>query len=144
MTNEELINEIRKLKKNNSVKLRQIWDSLNKFESENDVPDLPITSTKDWKDYYIPKLIELGATPKKNLKHGNFYIGDHPKTNIARWNSITSKFEFWDKDQINTISECNHFEDDDGHILYVPLKKGTKKEFDKTNYNNNLNDTSPT
>lgn len=143
MTNEELIKEIRRIKKNNSTELRRIWDSLNKFESENDVPDLPITSTKEWEDYYIPKLIELGAIPKKNLKHGKFYFGGHPKTNIARWNSLSSKFEYWNQNEPNTISECNHFEDDDGHILYVPLKIGTKKEFDKTNNNlNKLNDIS--
>lgn len=137
MTNEELIREIRQIKKNNSAHIRRIWDSLNKFESENDVPDLPITSTKEWEDYYIPKLIELGAISKKNLKHGEFYLGGHPKTNIARWNSLTSKFEFWNKNEPNIIFECNHFEDDDGHILYVPLRKGTKKEFDKTNFNYN-------
>lgn len=145
ITNEELINQIRESKKKRKTELRRIWDSLTKFESEKDVPELPITSQKEWEDYYIPKLIESGAVPKKDLKHGEYYIGSHPKTNIARWNSLSSKFEFWNQNEPPTISECNHFEDDDGHILFVPIKKGKKEQFDKHSYNSwKLNDTSST
>jgi hypothetical protein len=30
--------------------------------------------------------------------------------------------------------ECNHFEDDNGFALFVPIGIGTKEEFDKYGY----------
>jgi hypothetical protein len=133
--NDDLIELIRETKKKKKVELRRIWDSLGTFTSEKDVPELPITTQKEWDEYYIPKLLEAGAISKKNLKHGEFYLGNHPRINVARWNKLTSKFEFWDPNEFDIIRECNHFEDDDGHALFVPIKKTTKEEFDKNKKN---------
>jgi hypothetical protein len=36
--------------------------------------------------YYVPKLIGAGAIPKKDLVDGEYYIGDHRCTHIAKWN----------------------------------------------------------
>lgn len=129
MNKDELLNQLKQNKKTKKLELRKIWDSLPIFETENDIPELPITTQKEWDEYYVPKLIESGAIPKKELIHGQFYLGSHPKTKIARWNKITNKFEFWDNKEPKFIKECNHFEDDDGHILFVPIKKSTKQEF---------------
>jgi hypothetical protein len=130
MNKDELLKQIKETKKNRNIELRKVWDSLITFENENDVPELPITTQKEWDEYYVAKLFELGAIPKKELIHGDFYLGSHPKIKIARWNKMTNKFEFWDDKEPNLLKECNHFEDDDGYILFVPIKKSTKKEFD--------------
>lgn len=111
-------------------RIREYWENLPKLNNPEDVPALPRVDTQEWKEFYVPKLIAAGAIPKKDLIHGQIYIGEHRNTTIARWNADTNKFEHmrykfgWMKD------ECNHFEDDDGFALFVPIRLGTQEEWD--------------
>ena len=74
-------------------------------------------------------MIKAGAIPKKDLIHGQVYIGGHRNTEVARWNQETNKFDHmrykfgWMED------DCNHFEDDDGFALFVPIKLGTEEDW---------------
>ena len=110
-------------------RIKQYWENLPKLETPNDVPDLPTVDEKEWKEFYVPKLIEAGAIPKKDLIDGQVYIGKHRNTTVARWNAQTEKFEHmrykfgWIED------ECNHFEDDDGFALFVPIRLGTQDDW---------------
>lgn len=120
-----------KLREEREKKIKEYWENLLKLNNPEDVPLLPKVDEKQWKEFYIPKLINAGAIPKKDLVHGQIYIGQHRNTNIARWNQETNKFDHmrfkfgWIKD------ECNHFEDDDGFDLFVPIKLGTQEEWDE-------------
>ena len=111
-------------------RIREYWENLPKLNNPEDVPTLPRVDEQEWKEFYVPKLIAAGAIPKKDLIHGQIYIGEHRNTTIARWNADTNKFEHmrykfgWMKD------ECNHFEDDDGFALFVPISLGTQEEWD--------------
>ena len=111
-------------------RIREYWENLPKLNNPEDVPTLPRVDEQEWKEFYVPKLIAAGAIPKKDLIHGQIYIGEHRNTTIARWNADTNKFEHmrykfgWMKD------ECNHFEDDDGFALFVPIRLGTQEEWD--------------
>lgn len=111
-------------------RIREYWGNLPKLNNPEDVPTLPRVDEQEWKEFYVPKLIAAGAIPKKDLIHGQIYIGEHRNTTIARWNADTNKFEHmrykfgWMKD------ECNHFEDDDGFALFVPIRLGTQEEWD--------------
>lgn len=140
MNNQEGIDSVKikfeseklKLKEEREKRIKEYWEkSLPKFNEPHDVPTLPKVNEKEWKEFYVPKLIESGAIPKKDLVHGQIYIGDHRNTTIARWNQETNKFihmryKFgWRED------ECNHFEDDDGFALFVPIRLGTQEEWDK-------------
>lgn len=120
-----------KLKDEREKRIREYWENeLPKFNNPKDVPTLPKVDEKEWKEFYVPKLIELGAIPKKDLIDGQIYIGNHRNTTIARWNQETNKFDHmrykfgWRED------ECNHFEDDDGFALFVPIKLGTQEDWD--------------
>lgn len=112
-------------------RIREYWENLPKFTKPDDIPTLPRVDKKEWEEFYVPKLIEAGAIPKKDLIDGQIYIGEHRNTTIARWNAETNKFDHmrykfgWTKD------ECNHFEDDDGFALFVPIKLGTQEEWDE-------------
>jgi hypothetical protein len=97
-----------------------------------DVPDLPHGYDKEeWERYFVPILIERGAIPKKDLVDGEWYYGEHRNCNFAKWNKNNNRFDyirykfgyFWDC--------CNHFEDDDGFALFVPLRKATNQEIKK-------------
>lgn len=100
------------------------WSELKPFRKSTDVPDLP----KPLTEFFISRLIELGAIPKSELKDGHWYYGDYRNTKFGRWNQEKNVFDhirysfgsYWDT--------CNHFEDDDGFALFTPLREVTEEE----------------
>ncbi len=112
-------------------RVKEYWENLPKFKNPDNVPELPNVDEKEWKEFYVPKLIEAGAIPKKDLIGGQIYIGEHRRTTIARWNQEKNHFDYmrykwgWFEDV------CNHFEDDDGFALFVPIRLGTQEEWDE-------------
>jgi len=121
--------EMRVEKEEREKRIKEYWNDLPKFETPNDVPELPTVDEKEWKEFYVPRLIKAGAIPKKDLVDGQVYIGNHRNTTVARWNQETNKFDHmrykfgWLED------ECNHFEDDDGFALFVPIRVGTEDDW---------------
>ena len=114
------------------ARIKEYWRTRGPFKDHNDVPDLPRVDKKEGEEFYIPRIIELGGIPKKDLIVGEYYIGDHRCTKIGRWNGTA--FEYWKWEFFPIEDECNHFEDDDGFALFVPICIGTKEEFDKRGY----------
>ena len=110
---------------------REYWNNLPKMQTPEDVPELPHAEEREWREFYVPKLIEAGAIPKKDLIDGQVYIGSHRNTTVARWNLEKNRFDYmrykwgWMKD------ECNHFEDDDGFALFVPIRLGEDKDWEE-------------
>lgn len=124
--------QLQQIREEREKRIKNYWENeLGKFVNPQDVPDLPTVDEKEWKEFYVPKLIEAGAIPKKDLIDGQVYIGNHRNTTVARWNADKNKFDHmrykfgWMKD------ECNHFEDDDGFALFVPIRLGTQEEWDE-------------
>ena len=82
------------------------------------------------KNFYVPKLIGAGAIPKKDLVDGQYYAGDHRNATIARWDANQNKFIYMRTKWNATFEDdCNHFEDDDGYALFVPIKTATEEEY---------------
>ena len=110
--------------------LKDKFNKLKPFNTIDDVPDLPITNKDEWENFYIPKLIKLGAIPKKDLVINQYYVGNHRRAVVAKW--LGDKFVYR-REKYNQIFDdfCNHFEDDNGLALFVPLKIGTVDEFEK-------------
>lgn len=122
--------QLQQVREERKKRIREYWEKgLPMFNNPEDVPDLPQVDEREWKDFYVPKLIECGAIPKKDLIHNQVYIGNHRNTTVARWNIDTNKFDHmrykfgWREDV------CNHFEDDDGFALFVPIKLGTEDDW---------------
>jgi len=122
--------QLKQIKEERQKRIKDYWQNgLPKLVNPEDVPDLPKVDEKEWKEFYVPKLIEAGAIPKKDLIHGQVYIGEHRNTTVARWNQETNKFDHmrykfgWMED------DCNHFEDDDGFALFVPIRLGTEDDW---------------
>lgn len=134
MNREELEKQLEKLKIVREQHLKEVWDNLKPFKNRSDIPTLPVVDKNIWDEYYVPKLIGAGAIPKKDLVDGEYYIGDHRCTHIAKWNKELNVFEYWKWEFFPMNDECNHFEDDDGFALFVPIEIGTKEEFDKYGY----------
>ena len=114
---------------------KEHFRNLKPFETIHDIPNLPVVDKEEWDNFYVPILIEKGAIPKADLKDGNWYIGDHRRCKIAKWNETKNCFEyirtkfnavFWDK--------CNHFQDDDGFALFVPIREANQEEISQLVY----------
>jgi hypothetical protein len=115
---------------------KELWENLGKFENPQDVPEIPILPDDEkhlYQEYYVPKLIEAGAIPKNKLIDDQVYIGEHRRCVIAKWDANNNEFKYWrHKFHMIFIDKCNHFEDDDGFALFVPIKLGTEDEYEKT------------
>lgn len=121
--------KLEKERKQREIDLIEYWKNLPKIETQFDVPNLPRTNAKEWKDFYVPNLIKAGAIPKKDLIDGQIYYGDYRNANFAKWIAEKNKFEHWRFKFGNAILDtCNHFEDDDGFALFVPIRLANKEE----------------
>lgn len=120
---------LRQIKAERERRVKEYWEKeLPKFNNPEDVPTLPRAEEKEWKEFYVPKLIEAGAIPKKDLVKDQYYIGNHRRAFVAKW---TGKEFIYNRTKFNHVFEdkCNHFEDDDGFALFVPIRIGTEEEF---------------
>lgn len=64
------------------------------------------------------------AILKKDLEDGVYYIGDHRIASIAQWDAKAQQFLYMRYKFGDTfVDSCNHFEDDNGFALFVPLRK---------------------
>lgn len=92
------------------------------FKDENCIPPIPVLDNELYNKYVIPNFIRCGAIPKNKLEIGKTYIGDCRNSNEAVWNG--DKFIYKRHKFGCTFEEkINHFEDDDGFDLFVPIKE---------------------
>lgn len=137
MNKEEKIAAIKQKAKKNleeqKKRIREYWGNLPKFEHEWQVPPLPCNvNNEEWKNFYVPMLIKAGAIPKDKLIDGQFYKGNHRQAKVAKWNDQKQKFIYLRNKFGHTFEDtCNHFEDDDGYALFVPLKIANKEDYKK-------------
>lgn len=115
--------------KNVCVDIMLPWGFLNyleecdNFSSDNldAIPDLPQAPTEYW-PVICEALIKKGAIPKSKLIVGNKYIGNCRNTDEAVW--LGDKFEYTRyKFGVYYKETINHFEDDNGFDLFVPIKE---------------------
>jgi len=108
----------------------EAWINLKPFIDIWDVPNIPQVTNKLYKEFYLPRLIEAGAIPKRNMVDGQVYIGRHRRCVAGKWNASIQKFLYNREKWGGTITDdCNHFEDDNGFALFVPIRLGTEEEW---------------
>ena len=111
---------IRQDKENKERIIKERWKNLKKFETVQDVPSLPIPLTQ----FYVKKLIEAGAIPKDKLIDGKMYIGNCRNADHAIWDAKRNVFVY-KRNKFGYLydEDINHFEDDNGYDLFVPIKE---------------------
>jgi len=107
------------------------WNELKPFETPADVPSIPRVDEREYKEFYVPRLIAAGAIPKTDLVDGQFYFGDYRNANVGKWLAEKNVFEHWRYKFGFRIDECNHFEDDDGFALFVPIRLANEAEIEE-------------
>ena len=99
------------------------WNTMKPFETVDDIPDIPILGDKTlYENLIVKNLIRCGAIPKDKLEVGATYEGTCRNADKAVWNGECFdykryKFGEWEDAKIN------HFQDDNGFDLFVPIKK---------------------
>lgn len=124
--------EIKQLidKKNEEIKRlnMEYWDNLKPFETPDDIPMIPYCPKEEWDIFYVPRLLKCGAIPKDKLVVGKTYIGNCRNSDEATWNGKEFEYERY-KFGFTYKDKVNHFQDDDGYDLFVPIKeKGENNE----------------
>ena len=120
-TIEDIKTEYLKRKQEGKKIREEYWQNLKPFQTVNDIPDLPVVDKDEWVNFYVPILIRCGAIPKKDLIIGKKYAGACRNSDYGVWNGLTFTYK---RGKFGTYytEEINHFEDDDGYDLFVPLK----------------------
>jgi len=113
-----------KLKKEKEERYNTVlnhWKERKPFRDEDDIPPIPIVLPKDYEEIIVPNIIRCGGIPKDKLIVGKTYIGDCRNATEAVWDG--EKFTYMRTKFGSTYPETiNHFQDDDGYDLFVPLK----------------------
>lgn len=118
LTKEEIKQKMQIEKEKRRLEMQKYWKKLKPFKNVFDIPLLPNPLT----DFYIQKLIECGAIPKNKLKDGVKYLGKCRNASEAVWHENKNAFTYKRTKFMDTFDEdINHFEDDDGYDLFVPI-----------------------
>ena len=90
--------------------------------TEDFIAEPPIVDKDTYDNIVIPNFIRCGAIPKDKLVIGKTYIGNCRNAGEAVW--LGDEFEYTRHKFGTTYQErINHFQDDDGHDLFVPIKE---------------------
>lgn len=109
-------------------RLLEYFRNMKPFKTVDDIPDIPLMDDKEcYENEIVPNLIRCGAIQKDELIEGKTYLGACRNATEAVWKGnvftyIRTKFGY------SYEEEINHFQDDDGCDLFVPIKM---KEDDK-------------
>lgn len=97
------------------------FENMKPFNGNIDaIPLLPILSKEVYDSVIVPNLVRCGAIPKKDLEVGKTYKGSCRNASEAVWNGKVFIYERY-KFGATYPEKINHFEDDDGCDLFVPI-----------------------
>lgn len=96
---------------------REPFDVEKAFEA-----DYPLVQDKEFQKWIENRFIELGAIPKEKLVIGKTYIGNCRNASEAVWKGDNFVY---DRHKFGTVfpEKINHFQDDDGYDVFVPIKE---------------------
>ena len=118
---QEIKDKIRKEKEERYNDILEYWKNRKPFRDEDDIPSVPIVLPKDYEEVIVPNIVRCGGIPKDKLIVGKTYIGDCRNASEAVWNGKT--FTYMRTKFGSTYPEdINHFQDDDGYDVFVPIK----------------------
>lgn len=121
METQEVKDKLKKEKEERYNTVLNHWKERKPFRDEDDIPPIPIVLPKDYEEIIVPNIIRCGGIPKDKLIVSKTYIGDCRNAREAVWDG--EKFTYMRTKFGSTYPETiNHFQDDDGYDLFVPLK----------------------
>lgn len=118
---QKIKDKIQKEKEERYKNILEYWKNRKPFKDEDDIPDVPIVKKEDYENIIIPNIIRCGGIPKEELIVGERYIGSCRNAREAVWNG--KRFTYMrTKFRTTYLEDINHFQDDDGYDVFVPIK----------------------
>ena len=118
----EYIEKLKKEKEERTQKIIKKWDEMEPFKDHESIPLIPILDDETYQKHIVPNIIRCGGIPKSELEKGATYLGDCRNASKAIWNG--EKFVYVrNKFGITFNEKINHFEDDEGYDVFIPIKK---------------------
>jgi hypothetical protein len=118
---EKLKEKVKQEKERRKMAVFEYWKNRVPFLDEDDIPSIPIVDKEKYEEIIIPNIIRCGGIPKKDLLVGKTYIGSCRNASEATWDG--EKFTYMRTKFGYTYPEkINHFQDDDGYDVFVPIK----------------------
>ena len=119
---EELKEKLKADKEKRRETVIEYFKTMKPFDSVDNIPQVPIMDKETYEEVIVKNLIRCGAIPKDKLEVGATYEGDCRNFIKAKWDGekfIGRRYKFgsWYDEEIN------HFQDDDGHDVFVPIRK---------------------
>lgn len=103
--------------------IREFFEGLGTFTSLDQLCRIHIPRVDDskfYKEVIVKNLVRCGAIPKNSLVVGKTYLGDCRNASEATW--LGKNFVYRREKFGHVFDETiNHFEDDDGYDLFIPL-----------------------
>ena len=125
--------QLEKERAERKVRMIEYWNNLKPFVVESDVPTLPGVEKKEWDEFYVPRLLKAGAIDKKDLIDGTWYYGNYRNSKYGKWDAEKQEFGLWRYKFGWRWDTCNHFQDDNGFALFVPLRAANQEEIEEQN-----------
>jgi len=123
---EEMVSQIQNLLKRMKEKCKRLrlerFNYLEAFQTVDDIPELPIVDKETFDNLVVPNLIRCGAIPKDKLIKGKRYLGSCRNATKALWNGEEFEYKRY-KFGAYYMDSVNHFQDDDGYDLFVPIQE---------------------
>lgn len=104
------------------------WENTRPFICDDNIPEVPIVSKEDYDNVIIPQLIRCGAIPKNELIVGDTYVGSCRNASKAIWDGNKFTYKRY-KFGSYYDDEVNHFQDDDGYDVFVPILHKTEEKY---------------
>ena len=99
------------------------FETMEPFNTIDDIPDIPIMENNDYyQEIVVKNLIRCGAIPIDKLEIGARYEGTCRNASEAVWNGRRFEYKHY-KFGDWMDARINHFQEDDGNDLFVPLRK---------------------
>ena len=118
---EKLKEKVKQEKERRKMAVFEYWKNRVPFLDEDDIPSIPKVDKEKYEEIIIPNIIRCGGIPKKDLLVGKTYIGSCRNASEATWDG--EKFTYMRTKFGYTYPEkINHFQDDDGYDVFVPIK----------------------
>lgn len=126
MDTQKIKDKLKKEKDERYNDILEYWRDRKQFKDEEDIPSIPIVLPKDYEDVIVPNIIRCGGIPKDKLIIGETYIGSCRNASEAIWDG--EKFTYMrTKFGCTYPEDINHFQDDDGYDVFVPIKLKNEK-----------------
>ena len=117
---QKITDKLRKERDNRIQKIIKRLEEMKPF-TEEFIPEPPVLDKELYDKYVITNFIRCGAIPKDKLVVGETYIGSCRNASEAVWNGERFTYKLT-KFGCTFDESINHFQDDDGYDVFVPIK----------------------